>query len=356
MPQSIPSSHLQARGQGGVYSPGWNDRLFRSIEKLPGPSWIYYLVAWLVLLTIETLIKWRDHAYPVGTIFPFHLVFTALGIYAVAFMHYLDRVAARAMHAYRVVFKGSDAEYNNLLYQLTHLPFWSALLASLAGVGLAFVLAATSPGSIATLKLATSPLSQAVDSLLFLFQWWAWGAFIYHTVRQLRLVSRIFTHFTHLDLFNQGPLYVFSGLAARTAFGLVFLNFAVDATTPGSLSQPGSFGLTLFLVSMALVTFFWPLMGVHRVLQEEKVRFLGEAARRFMATLVELHHRVDMEQLSGMDEINNTLSSLAQEEKKIASIPTWPWQPDQLRLLVSTILLPIIFWIAQQVFAYVIRR
>ncbi len=75
-----------------------------------------------------------------------------------------------------------------------------------------------------------------------------------------------------------------------------------------------------------------------------------------MATFTELHQRVDTDQLSAMDEINNTLSSLAQEEKKIASIPTWPWQPDQLRLLVSTVLLPIIFWIAQQIFTYVIRR
>ncbi len=339
-----------------VYSPGWVDWLSRSIEKLPGPGWIYYLFAWLVLVSIETLIKWRDHAYPVGSLFPFHLVFTALGIYAVALMHYLDNVAAKAMQTYRAVFKGDDAEFHTLLYQLTHLPFWHALLSSLAGVGLAVLLAATSPGSIATLKLATSPLSQVVDGLLFLFQWWAWGAFIYHTVRQLRLVSRIYIHFTHLDLFNQRPLYVFSGLAARTAFGLVFLNFVVDATTPGSLSQPGSFGLTLILVLLALVTFFWPLMGVHRVLQTEKVRFLGEAARRFTTTITKLHQRVDTDQLSGMDEINNTLSSLAQEEKKIAATPTWPWQPDQIRLLVSTILLPIILWIAQQIAAYVIKR
>ncbi len=356
MSQGTTSSHQQAPGQERVFSPGWIDRLTRSIERLPGRSWIYYLITWLVLVAIEILIKWRDHAYPVGTIFPFHLVFTALGIYAVAFMHYLDTVAARAMYAYRAVFKGDEAKYNDLLYQLTHVPSWSALLASLAGIGLAIILAATSPGSIAALKLATSPLSQAVDGMLFLFQWWAWGVFIYHTVRQLRLVSRIYMHYTHLDLFNQGPLYVFSGLAARTSFGLVFLNIAVDATTPGSLSQPGSFGLTLFLVILALVTFFWPLMGVHRVLQAEKVRFLGETARRFTATITKLHQRVDTDQLSGMDEINNTLSSLAQEEKKIASIPTWPWQPDQIRLLVSTILLPIVLWIAQQIAAYVIRR
>ncbi len=75
-----------------------------------------------------------------------------------------------------------------------------------------------------------------------------------------------------------------------------------------------------------------------------------------MATITKLHQRVDLDQLSGMDEINNTLSSLAQEEKKIASIPTWPWQPDQIRLLVSTILLPIVLWLAQQIFAYVIKR
>ncbi len=114
--------------------------------------------------------------------------------------------------------------------------------------------------------------------------------------------------------------------------------------------------MTLFLVIMALVTFLWPLMGVHRLLQEEKGRFLGENARRFMATTAKLHQRVDTDQLSAMDEINNTLSSLAQEEKKIVATPTWPWQPDQIRLLVSTILLPIVLWLAQQIVAYIIPR
>ncbi len=356
MPQTETQSDQQAPGQRWLYPPGWVDRLTRAIEKLPGPSWVYYLLAWLALFSIETLIKWRDRAYPVGTIFPFHVVFTALGVYAVALMDYLDRVASRAMRNYRSVFKGGEREFDDLHYQLTHVPFRSALLASLTGVGLAAVLAAGGLSSARELKLLTSPLSQFVDGLLFLFQWWAWGALIYHTIRQLRLVSVIYTRFTLLDLFNQGPLYAFSRLAARTALGLVLLNFAVDATGPGALSRPGSLGLTFLLVVMALVTFFWPLRGVHRLLEAEKGKDLEETTRRFLATITKLHQRVDTDQLSGMDEIENTLSSLEQEEKKIAAIPTWPWQPDQIRLLVSTILLPIVVWIVQQVFVRVIGR
>ena len=331
MSQSTTPSTQQAPEQRWVYSPGWNDRLFRRVEALPGPSWIYYLIAWLALFLIEALIKWRDQAYPVGTFFPFHIVFTALGIYALALTHYLDKVATKAMHTYRAVFKGGDPEYYDLLYQLTHLPFWPALFSSLAGVGLAFVLALASPGSMAVLKLATSPLSQSVDGLLFIFQWWAWEVLIYHTVRQLRLVSRIYTQFTRLDLFNQRPLYVFSGLAARTAFGLVIFYLVVDATTPGAFSQPGSFGLTLFLVIMALVTFLWSLMGAHRQLLEEKGRFLGENTRRFLATTKELPQRVDVDHLSSMDEIDATLSSLAQEKKDFSdSHLTLAAGPDSL--------------------------
>jgi len=47
--------------------------------------------------------------------------------------------------------------------------------------------------------------------------------------------------------------------------------------------------LTLFLVIMALATFFWPLLGVHRLLQEEKARLLGETVRRFRAPVTKLH-------------------------------------------------------------------
>jgi hypothetical protein len=174
--------------------------------------------------------------------------------------------------------------------------------------------------------------------------------------RQVRLVSRIYTHFTYLDLLRQRPLYEFSGLAARTAFGLVILNLVVDATSPGAFSQPGSLGLTLVLVIMAVITFLWPLMGVHRRLQAEKGRLLRETTKRFLAAIMELHQRVDDAKLSAMDEIDATLSSLAQEAKKIAAIPTWPWQPDQIRLLVSTILLPIVLWIDQQIVPKVIGR
>ncbi len=59
------------------YPAGWVDRITTRVVDLPVPGPVVYLLAWLVVIAIETLIKWWDGAYPVGTLYPFHAVFTS---------------------------------------------------------------------------------------------------------------------------------------------------------------------------------------------------------------------------------------------------------------------------------------
>ena len=74
---------------------------------------------------------------------------------------------------------------------------------------------------------------------------------------------------------------------------------------------------------------------------------LDEANQRFEAAIVELHRRVDEGQLEGMLDLNQAISALEVEQKTLERIPTWPWQPDTARWLITALLLPMVLWVIQ---------
>jgi hypothetical protein len=100
---------------------------------------------------------------------------------------------------------------------------------------------------------------------------------------------------------------------------------------------------------LALVAFVWPLLGIHHLLVAEKARLLDECRRRLEASFVELHRRLDAGEIEGMSEFNMAIGSLEMEHVALKRIPTWPWQPETLSLLITALALPLGLWILQYV-------
>jgi hypothetical protein len=167
----------------------------------------------------------------------------------------------------------------------------------------------------------------------------------------LRQVYRIYTRHTRISLFNMGPLYALSGVTALTAVGFIIPPYGFLALNP-ILLDPITFAYMLPITGLALAAFIWPLLGVHRLLAAEKEQRLGEAAQRFQATIAELHQRIDEGALDKMDGLNKAMSSLQIERKTLDAIPTWPWEPETVRLLITALALPLGLWFAQ----YVLQR
>ncbi|MCC7449035.1 MAG: hypothetical protein IT324_16575 [Anaerolineae bacterium] len=113
------------------YIPSWIDRFTDWVDHLPLPNWAFYLVLWLLLFVAETLIHWQDGSYPLGVIYPFHLVLTGTIPYTLALIHYLDNRAEHALLKFRPALNVTDAEYAELRYQFTTLPGRPTFLASL---------------------------------------------------------------------------------------------------------------------------------------------------------------------------------------------------------------------------------
>jgi hypothetical protein len=331
------------------YGPSWVDRFGDWVEQLPGQSWLYYLAVGLVLLLVQTTVLWIEGAYPVGTFLPIHLGSAAGIAYLLALIPWLDNTAATALSDLQPVLKTSEEEYDQLRHQLTTLRARPTLLASLVSV--VFVVLLDQLGLVMTdlQAVAGYPVSERLLYVIYLLGWWISGAFFYHTIHQLRLINRIHTDLTRVDLFRIRPLYAFSRLTALTAASLTLTLYIDIAIQPGVLYDPRVIGMASIIVVLAVVTFVWPLLGVHRLLVEEKERLLAQNSQLLEAQVFELHQRLNSGNLEGMDKLNPAIASLQIEQNTLSRIPTWPWKPETVRLLITALLFPLGVWIAQLV-------
>lgn len=355
------------------YPPSWYDRLARRIDRLPGPSWLAYLVLGVAGMLVMVGVQMLAGPYHPGKYLALHLFLGSQFAYLLGLMRLLDRSAAAALETFRPVLhlprrlRGGQADVatalEELRYRLTTLPPRPTLWASVAGVLLGVViplLAFRVPGTTARSlaaaftwgRMSTEPGAMTVLMIQLAFSEAVAGVFIYHSIHQLREISRIYLTFTRLNLYRLQPLYAFSVPAALTAGGLILYNYAWFAVAPEFLDQPISIALGIFFATAAAVIFAWPLLGIHRRLVAEKRLALGESARRFEAAAAELHQRVDKKSLTKMDDLNKTLASLELERAALQRIPTWPWDAGTPRGLAVTLVLPLAIWLAQ----YLLQR
>ncbi len=329
-----------------AYTPGWVDLVIARIDHLTGPSWLYYSVTGLVLFGIQTVAMWIEGAYPVGTFQLIHGVLAWMFVFPLALLHYLNRVAGNALTTLLPLLKANEEKHNQLRYQLTTRPARQTILASLAWliVGI-LVTALGAPSSFQV--LAGWPISTALLNLIYMTSWWVFGAFIYHTIHQLRLISRILTEYTQINLFQMRPLYAFSRLTALTAIGLTVNPYAWAVVNPEALASAVGGGIYILITVLAIAIFVWPMLGVHQLLGNEKERWLSDCSLHLEGTIVELHQRLDSGELEGMGDLNTAIASLEVEQTALTRIPTWPWQPETVRALATALLVPLGLWAIQ---------
>ena len=100
---------------------------------------------------------------------------------------------------------------------------------------------------------------------------------------------------------------------------------------------------------LAAALFAVPLLGVRRLLVDEKERRIYESADRLEATIAKLHERVDSGNLEGWNDLNTAMAFLETERARLEKIPTWPWRPGTLRGMIAALSLPTVLWLVQRV-------
>jgi hypothetical protein len=338
------------------YPASWLDRFTEWVERLPGPTWVFYIAMGLVLASMTTVVDWGIGLYPIGTFNVFHIWLAIQSPYLLALIRYLDEAAERALKKFRPALEVNKEEYAELRYRLTTTPARPMLLFTLAGFALNVLIFLLFPDAQTLLDYTTGATSLIIAFGLQSLNMGLPFALAYHTIHQLRLVSHIYAEHAKVNLFDLSPLYAFSVLTSQTAVGVIFYNFIWTLTIPGGMSfRVGGilFGIPFSILN--IITFMWPLLGIHGRLVQEKQRLLRENSQLLETTIAEQYRRVQASELHSIDELHVTKANLEILEigrSMLIRIPTWPWQPGTLRGFVTALLLPLVVFVLQ----FVIQR
>jgi hypothetical protein len=351
MPRSAPS---ETAPFVPPYPPSWFDRLTQWVDRLPGPAWAFYLTLALIIYIVETLVQWQSGTTPFGSFLPTHTAM-AMAAFALGLGHYLKAYSGRAFDSYRPALLADEAEARMIRYRFTVMTRRGALLASIGGVavGVAGTLANGIP-FWQILNLATSPLSTLFNTLLGVATWATFLTVVYMILRQLRIVSTLFSSRTRVDLFGLEPLYALTGLTARAAVSFLAIPALFVILAPGIREQRAYLLVAVAASSIAGSTFLLPLLGIHRLLVAEKTLRLADQSRRMRAAIDDLHQRMDRRRLRQMDDLYKAMAGLDIERGMLSKIPTWPWEPGSIRGVGAAILLPLFLYVAQQILARVL--
>ncbi len=330
------------------YAPSFVNTLTAWIDRLPGPAWAFYLVAIVAAIAIQWTFAWAARLAEPGEYPLAYAYYGAVLPATVWLIHHLDGVARTALSAFRPLLDVKPEELRRWDYELTVIP------ARPAAIVIGLVYAFTYPYYVID-PVAADTVGYTVPMLVIRGLWeGAVGALViilvYHSVRQLRLVSGIHARAQRVALFEPAPLYAFSTLTSRTAIGLVLL----QAPTVFFVPANGSAVLitVAWLVPVALIAsaiFVLPLQGMHHRITAEKERLEAEVGRRLASTMDDVHAAVDERRREDADALNKTLATLVAERDLVAKLPTWPWAPGTFWAFASAILLPIGLWFLTRV-------
>lgn len=167
------------------------------------------------------------------------------------------------------------------------------------------------------------------------------GVFLFHTVRQLRLVSRINVQQVHINLFNLRPLESFSYLTAITATGMVAFVYGWLLINPDLLDDPLILLFAGIIAVLTALVFIWPLWGIHKLIEREKARAIHEIDLGFEEAFSKFNQYFHEDDYPSIDRLNGIIASLEVQHRRISAIPTWPWGLESARLAFSAIAGPL---------------
>lgn len=339
------------------YQPGWVDRFWDRVDRLPFPAWVFYLGMYLLGVVLVHAGRWINGEVAVGTLdleSASQAMWFALPF---AWMHYLERLAARALPQFDpVVPEGRRDEYGMVRFRMLAMPARTThvvvtipmLIAAGAVVAEPFFTGGSADAVVASLILA-GLIAVAFGTLPLL---------LFFNVRMLRLVTAAYRLVDDVPVIDQRPLFSLSNLTMQVGLSWVLV---VNVNLLSTLLLEGGFetGFDIALVAgfsvtgmlLAFVLFLLPLRGIHKKLADAKNGLITENALALDRTRLKLYAALDTNAHDEVDRFDRAISSLLRIRDELRTIPTWPWRHGTLRGFSSVVITPMVLWGAQQALA-----
>jgi len=326
----------------------WVDVVIDGVNRVPGPTWLVYLVGTLVLAATGSLIAWSDGTVDPGAL-SFVRVFTdSTVLYQLAVIHFLVWSAGRALAAYAPALGSLASSRDRLEWRLTRIPRWISIAGIVLGAAYASSFLFGDPAGVGLTDESSSALwvfvsvTTVVSGVFF-------AVLVLFVLHQMIAIVHIHAKSTELSVFDAPVHGAFARLTLRSSLGLVipvyvFTTYQLLAGNPdGEITIP-ELVTVVSLIGGAIGLFFIPLAGVHWRLLRQRSELIASANRRFAAATQEVHRRADSGSLGGMEELEKLLAALVSEREVVRKLSTWPWEPETLRAFLSSIALPILVW------------
>lgn len=329
--------------EGALSRRGFVDRFLALIDRLPGPAAVWYLAIGVTLAIVGHLMVWASTNRPLGVIH--HDVAVPAFIFAwfAWLTHTLNRVSRATFNEFAPALGDSDSEarYRD---ELTTIPDRFALLSV---IGALVIVSFAYYVGVRPLREPAPPEIEIVSAPLWGLTAGALGIVVLHTVRQLRIVSRLSEIARSVDIFKPGPLNAFAKLTAVSAIGLIAFVVVFMLYTP---DQPFAYVVQeAMLLLVAAGSFVLPLRVMHNRLVAEKSRLMEASQDRLKKVLARLHQAVDDDDLSRAEQLRQTLAAVLAERDVLSRLHTWPWSAGTFRGFASVLLLPIALILFTQV-------
>jgi hypothetical protein len=329
------------------FKPSWLDRLTQWFEALPGPSWLAYLILFLILGSIAHLSNYLSDIQP-WFAFDSYLFFYQLWTIEILLFHeFLNKDARNALGWFRPLLDTSDDEYFTIEYKFTNLPARPVIYLTLIGAPLGVYFAYITEIAIRGALVFSWGITFAFID--YAFQISLALIFSYRIIRQLRMISRLYETASNIDLYNLEPVYALSSHTAKTGLIFLLILYSNILISPDMMQFSAALIMAGILTLIATAAFFLPLRGINKRLVDEKKGMLREIHYRIKSGFSKVEQRFDNNQLGEISELRTAITALESQKAYIEKIPTWPWQPSTLRGFLTAVLLPIGIWGIQQV-------
>jgi hypothetical protein len=334
-----------------TYPPSWYDKFAAWVNRLPGPSWVAYLILVLLIAGVGAIIQMFDDPSQPELFPPIAILAYFQIAYVLSLIDFLDKRAARALEAFRPVLQGDGAQYLGLKTRLTTLPARPVANVTLIVIAI-FIIAGiwvfSSPIPDEILVSATAWLFSKNPFGVYFYLvgtllWVVNGVFIYHTIHQLKTIDYAYTQCAEINLFRQTELYAFSTVSASTAIGLNLSSPVWLLIDPGLITTV----VTAVFAILSIIIFVTPLLGVHNLLKDQKDVLIKNSSLKAEALILELFSRIENQNLTEIENYERALSSLEKAHIKIESISTWPWKTETIRQMIGALFLPVSIWMIQ---------